>query len=187
VAGSKHKSQDPDAITVAAVREYARDLCHQAELARARDPFADPYAPSRDTAEKLSRQLGPAAALTELARRARSRELVAEEQGARASASRRAHQVHQLKAVGERVAESSRLSLGERLDRALAGLRMLSEAPTGRLDAEPVKGGDGAAGVPWLDSNVAAAVREDAKRVVERAERELEGSRRRLVETEVAA
>lgn len=186
MAASKRKSRNEDA-TVAAVLAYARELRDRADSATLRDPHVEPYRPSNDAARKVSQQYGPAHALQILATRARLAEVRHMEDSARADAARSKLVNHQLKVAGEREADRSRLTLGQRLDAALLGLGVLSDVSAVRLDSEPVSGGKPEGGPPRSrrDKQLDDAVF-DARRATERLERELEMSRRRLLEREAA-
>lgn len=176
---------------------YAAQLRERAEQARVRDPNADLYAPTKDAASRLCSEMtgrvgkedGPAAAIVELARRARLRELKVEEEGAHASARRSAHRLHLLRSAGEREADVSRLSLGERLDMALMGLGLVSEASAARAfdEQDRVTGSKSAgSGLPRVDDRH-GDLEVQVLRLVERAEREAQRARRQLVETEGSA
>jgi hypothetical protein len=175
-------------ITVKAVLVYARTLRERASRARVADPYAEPYEISDAAARKVSQQLGPEGALTEIARRSKAHELRRSEAGARASHAAVEHRAHQLAVKGEREALAAARSLGQRLDAALHGLGLLSEAPTARLDGDRVSGSQASdrvfVGRRRLERDVLVA---DVEHLVRRAERLLESSRRRLVEEERAA
>jgi hypothetical protein len=157
-----------------------------ADAALVKDPHAQLYRISNDAARKVSQSLGPEAALVELARRARVAELRVEEADALAAAGHERHVRLQLIVSGERAAEVARLSLGQRLDQALTGLGVLSEVSAARLDADVVSGSRGGGGVPFRVRREVESIERDVLALVERAERELARSRRRLVETEAA-
>lgn len=189
--GKKAAKPAPDSPTVKAVLAYAQQLRDQAERYARRHPGeGDLYAPSEAAARKVSQQLGPEQALHELRVRARAREMQLEEQQARAKAARREHHVHQSAAqrVRRELAAVSSVTLGQRLDAALRGLDVLSETPAVRLDAEPVSGSKpGSGGLPMRRQRERDVLAEDAQRIVARLERELDWSRRRLVEEDVDA
>lgn len=187
MASSKRKQQD-DAPTVKAVLVYAAQLREAADAAKLRDPHVELYRISNDAARKVSQQYGPLQALVVLATRARRAELRYEEASRAAEAGHLRLVTHQLVGEGERRAESERLSLGQRLDVAILGLGVLSDVSAVRLDSDPVSGGKPSGGAPLSrrDRERDSALVE-ARRAVEALERELARSRRRLVETEVAA
>lgn len=185
---SSSKHNNPAAATPKAVQVYAALLRRQAVTARVRDPHIQLYAPSADTAKKLCSQLGPAAALVELARRARVRELRFEEEEASASAGRDRLRTVQLVVLEEARVRRDELSLGQRLDAALMGVAVAPGVGSSRLDADRVSGGghgDGGVSGSRRDREVSIA-REDAVRAVERLEGLVERDRRRLVEREAA-
>jgi hypothetical protein len=186
VASSKRKSNDTP--TVKAVLVYAAQLRERADAARLRDPHIEPYRPSNDAARKVSQKLGPEAALTELAKRAWLAEQRYEEGDEVAAAGRERLVRLQLVAAGERGAERERLTLGQRLDVAMLGLKLSSDVSAVQFDADPVSGGKPSGGAPLSrrDRQLEDALY-DVRRAVERLERELDGTRRRLVELEVAA
>lgn len=186
MAASKRKSKHEDA-TVQAVLMYARELRGKADHAKLKDPHVELYRPSNDAARKVSQQYGPARALQILAIRARQAEVRYLEENARADTARSKLINHQLIVAGEREADLVRLTLGQRLDTALLGLGVLSDVSAARLDGDRVTGSKSESGLP---SRRRDKQRDDllfdARRAVERLERELEMSRRRLLETEAA-
>lgn len=184
MASSKRKQQDKPSVR--AVLVYAAKLRDQADVAKARDPHVELYRPSHDAARKVSQQFGPERALVVLATRARRAELRYEEAGVLADAGRERLVRLQLIVSGERDADRERLSLGERLDAAFLGLDVLSEVDAVRLDSEPVKGSRGGGGTPFRQRREVELLEGEARLLIERAERELERSRRRLLELEAA-
>lgn len=174
--------------TVRAVIAYAADLRGQAARHAAAHPGEGGlYSPSENAARVLCSRVGPEKALETLRVRARTRELLVEEQRVVAARARRELRVHQTAAVAAR-AQSERRTLGQRLDDVLRGLELVSDAPVARIDAEPVKSGKpDSGGVPLRRQRERDALAADAERIVVRLERELNWSRRRLVETEDAA
>jgi hypothetical protein len=186
VASSKRKSDDTP--TVKAVLAYAAQLRERADAAQAHDPHCELYRPSNDAARKVSQQFGPEQALVKLAERARRSELRFEEANATADAGRDRLQRLQLVVAGERGVDRERLTLGQRLDAALLQLAVQSDVSAVQLDADPVSGGKPSGGAPKSrrDRQRDDAIF-DARRAVERLEREADQTRRRLVELEVAA
>lgn len=185
MASSKRK-QDGEK-TVKTVVNYAATLRERADAAKAGDPHIELYRPSNDTARKLCSQLGPDGALSKLAERARRSELRHEEEEDRAASGRERLRGLHLIASGEAAAERGRLTLGQRLDVALLGLGGLSEVPAVRLDSDVITGSGGGGGVPFRQRREVEILLADAEHLVAKAERELQSSRRRLVEEERAA
>lgn len=186
MASSKRNSDDTP--TVKAVLVYAAQLRERADAAKIRDPHVELYRPSNDAARKVSQQFGPEQALVVLATRARKVELRYEEAESFSGEGRERLQRLQLVAAGERGVDRERLTLGQRLDVAMLGLKLSSEVSAVQFDADPVSGGKPSSGAPVSrrDKQLDDAMF-DARRAVERLERELDGTRRRLVELEVAA
>lgn len=171
-----------------AVLAYAAQLRERADAAKIRDPHVELYRPSNDAARKVSQQYGPERALQVLAERARRAELRYEEAETRSTAGMDRLRRLQLIVAGQRSVERERMTLGERLDLAMLGLKVVSDVSAPRLDADVVTGGKPGSGMPMSrrDKQLDDAMF-DARRAVERLERELDSSRRRLVELEVAA
>ena len=185
------KPLKPSEVTVKAVLKYAATLRERAQRARIHDPFAEPYEITDAAARKVSQQLGPAAALTELARRAKAHELREAEKGARAAYARSEHLAHQLVFKGEREASASVLSLEQRLAIVRREASLLSETSAARLDADRVRGGERASVLMSRRrerfEDTVASLEDEVERLVGRWERLVESTRRRLVEEEVAA
>lgn len=169
--------------TTKAVVAYAARLRSQAVMARIKDPHVELYSPSEDTARKLSSQLGPQGALNKLAERARAAEVRYEEEEARAQEGRDRLRAVQLVVVAAEREGREQLTLGQRLDAAMLGLRMQSDVSAASVDADVVSVGRPSSGLPQSrrDRQRDDAIA-DAERAVERLERELDRSRRRLVE-----
>lgn len=168
-------------ITARAVVQYAETLRATADRREASDPFARGYRPSQALAYKLAAQLGPALALDELRRRAvafdldvRAERELAERAEARLSRRRRQEDA-------ERRERLSRVSLGRRLDDVLAALKTVAEAPTPRLDGDPVSGGESERIGPWAAEDVHGDAHGRARRLVTDLEDQLESARRRPV------
>ena len=176
-----------NAVTVKAVVRYATTLRERAARARVADPYAEPYEPTLGHARNLCTQLGPAKALQELARRARAHELRQQEGQERAARAASELAAHQLVAAGEREAQLSQLSLGQRLDVAFIGLGVLSQTAAAQIDGDPVTSSKAGhvvlAGRRDLEVE---RLHDDALHLVQRIERVLESTRRRMVETEAA-
>lgn len=183
---ASNRKRNEDNATVKAVLAYAGQLRDRADAAQLLDPHVELYRPSNDAARKVSQQFGPAEALRVLARRAREAELRSEEANERAKQGHLRLVSHQLAAAGARDAELAQLSLGQRLDVALLGLSTTSEVSAVRLDSEPVSGSRGGSALPFRRRREVELLEGDAVHLVERCERELARSRRRLIETEAA-
>jgi hypothetical protein len=178
-----------------AVMKRARELREQAVQARLRDPNANPYELTDAAAAKIytdcvhryGRDDAGIMALHRIGASQVRREDEAREESDRASRARAAHLAHQAEAAGGRDARRSRMSLGARLDAALLGLGMVSEAKgSPALDQQSViTGGKGGSGVPRTGDRHGDLASE-ALRLVERAERKAERARRLVIE-EVAA
>lgn len=187
MASSKRKHTDADGeITVKAVLAYAARLRDRADAAKAGDPHVELYRPSNDAARKVSQEFGPAQALEVLATRARRVELRYEEAEKFAGEGRLRLVTHQTVAQAERTVDRERLSLGQRLDVALKGLGVLSEVSAVQLDADIVSGSKGGGALPFRPRREVEHLQADAEHLVTKAERELERSRRRVVEQEAA-
>lgn len=172
----------------------ARELRERAREARLRDPNARPYELTDAAAAKVftdcvhryGKEDAGLMALHRIGAAMVRREEDQREEDDRASRARARHMAHQAEAAGGRDVVRSRLSLGERLDRALLGLGLVSEARTVQLDADRVSGGGGGGGLPRTGDRHGDLVAE-AERLVLRAERKADSAGRLLIEEVKAA
>lgn len=191
---AKKQPKQSDLPTRNRVLQYAEQLRDEASRARLRDPNVELYAPSKEAASREcskqtgihGKELGPQKALEVLARRAFEAERKMDDADALARIGRRGLVVAQSVAAGEREAVRASQSLGARLDAALLGLGLASEARTVHLDADRVTGSKAGSGIPRARDEHGDLQRE-ASRMVLRVEREAERARRQLVEEVSAA
>jgi len=190
---------EPQPRSVQDVLTYAETLRARRVRDLERDPWADPYAPSAAAARKVyqdallhARRQGlpepelpdhaAVAALRVLATRAVSREQEQREQRERASRAEARHARRQRHDHLEVATVRASLSLGARLDEALRGLLMVSEAPTQATGERPGSPSDRARPPgPTLPADRYSLLLREAERTVTRAEEELAHARRREI------
>ena len=153
----------PETPTVKAVLRYAEQLRERANRERLADPYADPYAPSEAAARKVFQSLaaqvrdrvtregveaeehevvGEAAnaAIQELASRVVMRERETRMQREAAQRAERRHARRQRQARAEEQARLAGITLGDRLDRVMREIELLSEVRATALDADRITG-----------------------------------------------
>jgi len=167
--------------TVAAVVAYAAKLRGVADHQTAADPYAHPYRPSEAAARKLSQRLGPDGALEHLARQALKARTVQAEQETLASRAQGRHERHRKQSDRDADRERQGLSLGRRLDMALASLQVISSAPVGKPTGDTVHGGERDTRPPRSDDPGRRAS-QTATLAVRTVERELDLARRRQLQ-----
>lgn len=174
--------------TVKAVIAEAKRLRDQAERVKRSDPFAKPYEPSDATARGLSQRLGPEAAITELQRRSSEATATYREEEERSARARARLDRQQRVADAERKQRLSSMTIGQRLDEALAGLVMVGEARAAALDANRVSGGGAESHDPLRSRQEGRAerLRERALLLVAEMEDELPRARRRIEDRRAA-
>lgn len=198
---------DPKRPTVRAVVEYATKLRAEAERQMRADPYARPYYPTTAAARKLYQRmvndelgkLGPhptaeeidqaqgragQRALEHLARKAVERQREHREEENAAAAARKRLVRRQREAQRDREAMRMGLTLGQRLDQALAKLGAIP-APAGTGFDGRVAGSDTHDPLRF-PGDPAARARAKAREAVRFAEEELEDARRRRLEHEAA-
>lgn len=189
--GRSENREQANRPTVGAVIAEARRLCRAAATEMAADPYARPYAPSDDVARKLSQQYGPERAVEILRERAADRKRRAREQDEIADRAQKRHERHQRRNHRDTQARLAGLTLGARLDAALAGFSTLQSVPAARLNDSPVTDGgggkDNANPVPRLYDDTADKARRKARQLVAELEDLLERDRRRLCDFERTA
>lgn len=182
-------ADEADKPTVKAVLAEAKRLREQAERTRRRDPFARPYDPSDATARGLSQRLGPEEAINELRRRGAQVDLEHREAEERSVRARARLDRQQRLADAQRRDRLSKMTIGQRLDEALSGLVVISEARAGQLDAAPVSRSPEESQVPLRfdeDGDIrrsqdrATRLRERALLLVAELEDEMPRTRRRI-------
>lgn len=171
--------------TVKAVLAEAQRLRERAERELAADPYAKPYSPSDRLAYSLTAQHGPEGALRELQRRAveaaaRYREQTEISERAR----KRLDRQHRVAEAGRRQRLSG-MTLGQRLDEALAALSTASEVGAAGFEA-PVSHGKSDGGSPGQAEGRALYLRERALLLVTQIEDEVPRGRRRTDEGKAA-
>lgn len=196
--------------TVAAVVAYADQLRIRAMRVMnpdspQHDPYARPYYPTTAAARKLcqrkARELvralgpdpsseaveqaearGPAAAKEEMAYKAARAERVYREQRERSDLSRKRSVRNQRRAARDREAQLEGLTLGARLDNALAEFAVVGAGPATqfepRISGSEERAGPGAPGDPAMKARIVA------RDAVAKVEDELESARRRRLELE---
>lgn len=169
-------------ITASAVAVYAEALRTTADRRRAEDPYADGYRPSRAFAFQLAAELGPGPAIDELRRRAVAFDADRREQDTQADRARKRHDRRRRQASAELRDQRSRVSLGKRLDDVLAALLTVSEAPSQRIEEDPVSGRPDSAPGPMWNGDRHGEARRRARELVASLEDELESARRRPLE-----
>lgn len=201
-----------DRPTTRAVVKYADELRAAAERQMARDPYAKPYYPTTAAARQLvkrianqieretrgaladqpeadveaavaeARALAPERAIEHLRRRAATAD--GEHRRATAESDRSLQRLQRRKAQHARDVAALRagLTLGQRIDRALDGLKVVAAASAGpRADDQRVHGGERSQQPPWAGDPHGYG-RDRAHRLAQRLEALLEAARTRDVE-----
>jgi hypothetical protein len=192
-----------DQPTVRAVLKYAEQLRQRASRECLLDPYADPYAPSEAAARKVFQGLAAqirrraadagierpeeeiageaaTAAIQELASRVVMRERETRHQREAAQRAERRHARRQRQARAEEQARLAGITLGDRLDRAMRDIEMLSEVRATALDADRITRSR-EQGLPSLPrpADRYQTLLQDARELVFRLEEELDHARRR--------
>jgi hypothetical protein len=142
----------PQTFTLNAVIEYARTLNLRADLAAARDPYADPYRPTEAAAKRVfyhhlaairdaeseqdevtQRSEAAKLALNTIAGRARDKEREHQENELVSKRSLERHQRRQREAARDRDARRRGLTAGQRLDRALAQFSVIGSVGAAQI------------------------------------------------------
>lgn len=204
-------------LTIKAVVAHADKLQADAARRRAADPYSNPWFPTTAAARKqferklteirvergawdapadedeavalLADMEGEAAQRTIAWMDGRvARELVEQrEEEQEAERARKRHQRRQKENERDRRASLQRLSLGDRVDRALAELAVIGNATPAAMDTDRITGGqtdDERAPGPRYVGDPAATARHEVIKCVRLIEEELERAQRRLVENE---
>lgn len=176
---AKRPANKPEGPTIKAVLAEAQRLRERAEIVRDNDPWAKPYVPSDRLAYQLASQLGPEGAIAELRRRSDERDDEYRKESERSKRSREALQQHHAAADEERERMLKPLTLGQRLDEALAALSLVSTAQAASLEPS-VSAGKPDAHAPQPVENRVGSFADRALRLVVEIESELPRTRRRI-------
>ncbi len=139
-------------ITIKAVVAYAVQLENDAEKQTAQDPYASPYRPqtSYEAVKKLcQRHGGPEGALSYLRARAAMYDREAREHAVVAQKALTVHTQRQGYHRIRREKDRGHLNPGERIDQAIARLRVVASPASSRLDGDIVRGGDRKTSQQW--------------------------------------
>jgi hypothetical protein len=207
---SRHKK--PDRITVASVIAYADQIRRRAEAmwnpdSPTYDPNAKPPYPTTAAVRQLCTRMahralnelapnatdddketawrrGPELAMAELARRVSEWDRQRQQDDHNAKQSRQNLWRVQRRAERDREAQRAGLTLGQRIDQALATLTTIPAPAAAALNTDRVHGGHDQSPVPRFPGDPAARARAIARDTVRQLEDEVENAKRRRVELE---
>lgn len=164
--------------TVKAVIAYAQQLRREGEQRARADVWAKPYMPSDAAARKLSQRLGPDGAISHMRARAAGQIRVEREEREEAERREARHARRQRQARRDLEARRSGLTVGQRIDHALAQLVTVSNVTAARLDGDRVRGGE-QSHVPAFAGDVHGAARQRALDAADYIENLLDKARTR--------
>jgi hypothetical protein len=175
------EQDEPKGPTVKAVLAEARRLREHAARERAADMDAKPYEPSDKTARNLSAKHGPEGALALLRQKSVEAGMRYREQREYAERRRKRHERQQRLSDAERRHRLSGMTLGQRLDEALAGLAVWTDVGAA-TNGERISHGkpDSGPAVRHVD-DVAGRLRGRALRLVAELEDEVPRAQQRVV------
>jgi hypothetical protein len=166
----------PPYPTTASVRKLCTRKAHEALNALPPD--------ATDEQKEQAWEQGPALAMAELARRAAEWERKRRQDEHNARQARRNLWRAQRRAERDRQAVRAGLTLGQRLDQALAGLATIPAAPAAQIGGDKIHGTRDRSPVPRFPGDPTAKARAIARDAVRQIEDELENAKRRRVELE---
>lgn len=166
----------PKAATVKAVVRYAEQLRAEGEQRRRTDVWAKPYMPTDAAARKLCHRLSPDAAITNM--RASAAQRIREEREEREAHEQRAarHARRQAQNRRDLAARRDDMTVGQRIDHALAQLTVVSNLPAARIDGDRVQGGEHSH-VPTFAGDIHSAARQRALQAADYIESLLDNAR----------
>lgn len=166
------------AATIKAVVAYAAKLRGDAE--RNPDPWFTPYAPTEAAARKMCQRYGPDQALTRLRQSAAARRRQYDDEQGEAKRAQDRHRRQQRQGDRDRNAARQELTLGQRLDQALASASMIAAPPASPLDGDRISVAPSRS-APRFPGDPAAFCRHVALDAVRKIESELDEARHRTV------
>lgn len=125
--------QEPEKATIRAVLALAQTLRQRGELQVGRDPWAKPYMPSEAVARKLCSQHGPEDAIEILNYRAKAKDTEYRDQQELSRRSIERHKRRQKDAKADREKQRRGLTVGQRIDKALAEFSLVPAASAAQV------------------------------------------------------
>lgn len=161
--------------TVRAVVEYAAKLRREATLID--DPYCNPYAPTEAAARKLSSRYGPESALDHMRARAALHAGERREAAQTAEWAGKRHERRKQQFARDQRSQRETLTLGQRLDQALAEAMVVSEVAASWAPGNDSAADSNAVHLPHSQGSLRESLHTQAEGTVRKIEARLDQAR----------